>query len=410
MDPSHVATDIASPTNTPETRASQKPPTATRSLPGIAYTDPELYEQELTEVFERALDPGRPHLRAGRAGALRHRERRPRAGPRRPRPRRRAARHVERLPAPGLDDPRGHRSDPLGHALPLPRVDLRARRSAGGGAVRPGVRLPRPRPGGAAAVPRRCGRWPGVLLHRSRADVAGGDARPGRAVPRVAQRLRPARCTDGPRAPGGPRTSTENWKILADNYFEDYHVPVAHPILVRLVDVKETIGDNNDWCEWSRVPYRTRPSRDPREREYQSLIRRMPGMPEEFESAMGHVCIWPTTFFEIYPHHIDMWQLEPAGLQRTRATTMTLVHPDEDEQDRRARELMRELNVDIMGQDVDITTRVQRGVQAPSYHSGILNDEQEFSVIRFQQRLRELLPRIAELEATATGERSVASS
>ncbi len=80
---------------------------------------------------------------------------------------------------------------------------------------------------------------------------------------------------------------------------------------------------------------------------------------------------------------------------------MTLVHPDEDEQDRRARELMRELNVDIMGEDVDITTRVQRGVQAPSYHSGILNDEQECSVIRFQQRLRELLPRIAELEGGA---------
>ena len=54
MDPSNVATDIASPTTTPESRASQKPPTATRSLPGIAYTDPVLYEQELTEVFERA--------------------------------------------------------------------------------------------------------------------------------------------------------------------------------------------------------------------------------------------------------------------------------------------------------------------------------------------------------------------
>ena len=79
-------------------------------------------------------------------------------------------------------------------------------------------------------------------------------------------------------------------------------------------------------------------------------------MPEEFENAMGHVCIWPTTFIEIYPHHIDTWQLEPTGLLRTRATTMTLVHPDEGEQDRRARELMRELNVDIMGQDVDITT------------------------------------------------------
>jgi phenylpropionate dioxygenase-like ring-hydroxylating dioxygenase large terminal subunit len=125
---------------------------------------------------------------------------------------------------------------------------------------------------------------------------------------------------------------------------------------------------------------------------------------------MGHVCIWPTMFMEIYPHHIDTWQLEPTGLFTTRATTMTMVHPDEDDQAKRARELMRELNVDIMGQDVTITTRVQRGVQAPSYHSGILNDEQEFSVIRFQRRLRELLPRIAELEATATGERSVASS
>ena len=86
------------------------------------------------------------------------------------------------------------------------------------------------------------------------------------------------------------------------------------------------------------------------------------------------------------------------------------MHPDEDDQAKKARELMRELNVDIMGQDVDITTRVQRGVQAPSYHSGILNDEQESSVIRFQQRLRELLPRIAELEEQATGTRSVTPS
>ena len=45
MDPSDVATETASPTHTPESRASQKPPTATRSLPGIAYTDPVLYRR-----------------------------------------------------------------------------------------------------------------------------------------------------------------------------------------------------------------------------------------------------------------------------------------------------------------------------------------------------------------------------
>jgi len=407
MDPQPLATDVASPTNTPDSRADRKPPT--RSLPGVAYTDPLLHEQELAEVF------GRAWILVG---------------------------HVSELAEPGDYVTADVGREPVvvirGHDGELRALSNVCRHRAstileGTGRTRSVMRCPYHAwtyelDGQLAAAPSgqgfACLDRDQVALPRFRVGVTGGLV---------------FCCTDpeqmsledmlGPVAPylewlgvtgltvhraddGGARWTEdfdENWKVLADNYLEDYHVPVAHPTLVRLVDVKETIGDNNDWSEWSRVPYRTRPSRDPREREYQSLIRRMPGMPEEFEGWMGHVCIWPTTFMEIYPHHIDTWQLEPTGLFSTRATTMTLVHPDEDDRARRARELMRELNVDIMGQDVDITTRVQRGVQAPSYHSGILNDEQEFSVIRFQQRLRELLPRIAELEATATGVRSVVS-
>jgi phenylpropionate dioxygenase-like ring-hydroxylating dioxygenase large terminal subunit len=409
MDPSNVDTDIASPTNTPTSRADGKPPTATRSLPGVAYTDPVLYEQELTEVFQRAW------ILVG---------------------------HLSELSEPGHYVTANVGREPIvvirGHDGELRAMSNVCRHRAstileGTGQTRSVMRCPYHAwtyelDGRLAAAPSgqgfACLDRDQVALPQFRVGVAGGLVfcclDPDQMS--LADMLGPV----GPylewlnvsglqvhRGPDGARWTEdfdENWKVLADNYLEDYHVPVAHPTLVRLVDVSRTIGDNNDWCEWSRVPYRTRPSRDPREREYQTLVRRMPGMPEEFESAMGHVCIWPTTFFEIYPHHIDMWWLEPTGQLMTRATTMTLVHPDEGEQDRRARELMRELNVDIMGQDVEITTRVQRGVQAPSYHSGILNDEQEFSVIRFQKRLRELLPRIAELEATATGERSVASS
>jgi choline monooxygenase len=408
MDPHPVATGVASPTNTPDSRAEQKPSTPTRSLPGVAYTDPVLFEQELAEVF------GRAWILVG---------------------------HVSELREPGDFVTANVGREPVvvirGHDRELRAMSNVCRHRAstileGAGQTRSVMRCPYHAwtyelDGQLAAAPSgqgfACLDRDQVALPRFRVGIAGGLV---------------FCCTDpeqmsledmlGPVAPylewlgiAGltlHRTDErarwtedfeENWKVLADNYLEDYHVPVAHPTLVRLVDVKETIGDNNDWSEWSRVPYRTRPSRDPREREYQSLIRRMPGMPEEFEGWMGHVCIWPSTFMEIYPHHVDTWQLEPTGLFSTRATTMTMVHPDEDDQARRARELMRELNVDIMGQDVDITTRVQRGVQAPSYHSGILNDEQEFSVIRFQQRLRELLPRIAELEATATGVRSVAT-
>jgi phenylpropionate dioxygenase-like ring-hydroxylating dioxygenase large terminal subunit len=404
-----TGTDVATPTATPQTRATAKPPTATRSLPGIAYTDPVLYEQELTEVFERAW------ILVG---------------------------HVSELSEPGQYVTVNVGREPVavvrGHDGALRAMSNVCRHRAstileGVGQTRSVMRCPyhawtyelngqlaaAPSGQGFACLDRDL-----VALPQFRIGVAGGlvfccldpdqmslEDMLGPVGPYLEWlNIEGLTVHHGPEGARWTEEFDENWKIMADNYFEDYHVPVAHPTLVRLVDVKETVGDNNDWSEWSRVPYRDRPSRDPREREYQSLLKPMPGMPEEFERSMGHVCIWPTTFMEIYPHHIDTWQLEPTGIVNTRATTMTMVHPDEDEQARRARELMRELNVGIMGEDVEITTRVQRGIQAPSYHSGILNDEQEYSVIRFQKRLRELLPRIAELEAIATGRRSVASS
>jgi choline monooxygenase len=409
MDASTMASDIATPTTTPETRATQKPPTAIQSLPGIAYTDPELYEQELTEVFERAW------ILVG---------------------------HVSELAEPGRYVTANVGREPVvvvrGHDGELRAMSNVCRHRAstileGTGQTRSVMRCPYHAwtyelDGQLAAAPSgqgfACLDRDLVALPQFRLGVAGGlvfccldpdqmslEDMLGPVGPYLEWlNMSGLKVHHGPEGARWTEDFDENWKVMADNYLEDYHVPVAHPTLVRLVDVKETVGDNNDWSEWSRAPYRDRLSRDPREREYQGLLARMPGMPEEFDRAMGHVCIWPTTFMEIYPHHIDTWQLEPVGLVKTRATTMTMVHPNETEQAKRARELMRELNVDIMGQDVDITTRVQRGVQAPSYHSGILNDEQEYSVIRFQKRLRELLPRLAELEATATGRRSVASS
>ena len=139
-------------------------------------------------------------------------------------------------------------------------------------------------------------------------------------------------------------------------------MPVAHPALVRLNDVKETAGEGDEWSEWSRVPLRGRSSRVPLERLYQRLARKMPGLPDEFERCWGHVHIWPTTFMEIYPHHIDTWQLEPRGLSKTRAWTMSLVDPDAGLRDRLARWAAHRLMHEVMAEDVEITSGVQRGV------------------------------------------------
>ena len=40
-----------------------------------------------------------------------------------------------------------------------------------------------------------------------------------------------------PFAPG-EGTQPANWKVVADNYLEGYHIPIAHPGLMRLFDYK----------------------------------------------------------------------------------------------------------------------------------------------------------------------------
>ncbi len=197
------------------------------------------------------------------------------------------------------------------------------------------------------------------------------------------------------RGPHGSRYKEEyraNWKVLADNYLEDYHVPVSHPSLVRLLDVKATDGEYAAHGEWSSVPLRKKPSKVLSERLYQRLARPMPNMPAEFHEGWGNIHMWPATFFEIYPHHIDTWQLLPTSLNSTVAITMTLVDPTATLRDRLARYLCHRLQRDVMDEDTQLTDRVQVGLSAPSYQRGILNDEIEGSVAKFQNLVRSAIP------------------
>ncbi|UJA20840.1 aromatic ring-hydroxylating dioxygenase subunit alpha [Thermoleophilia bacterium SCSIO 60948] len=380
---------------------SRRPPT--RTLPPTAYTDPELYADELREVFDRSWQ---------------------------------LAGHVSELEAPGSYVTVQVGEEPVavirGHDGELRALSNVCRHRAslileGSGICRKVMRCPYHAwtyrlDGRLAAAPSARGfndfDPETVRLPRFRVEVIGGLvwACADDSAPPLRELLGPvAEFIDGlglenlvvleregTNAASGENRQVEdydeNWKILADNYLEDYHVPIAHPALVRLLDVKQTDGDRGRWAEWSSLPMRDKPSKVEAERRYQELARRMPGLPERFERRWGHMCVWPATFFEIYPHHVDTWQLEPLGLGRTRARTMTLVHPEATELDREAIRLCHELQSDVMAEDIEITTRVQKGIRAPSYEAGILNDEWEPSVIAFQTNLRDLLPRIAELE------------
>ena len=107
-------------------------------------------------------------------------------------------------------------------------------------------------------------------VHARAAGRAGG--RPARAAQRYGiEQL----------GPSGEwhNTQPSNWKIVIDNYNEGYHVPIAHPGLMRLLDYKHYDVEVHDGWVWFEAPFRDKPSSNMLERAYQRMVRRCPASP-----------------------------------------------------------------------------------------------------------------------------------
>ena len=65
--------------------------------------------------------------------------------------------------------------------------------------------------------------------------------------------------------PFSPATGSNpaNWKAVADNYLEGYHIPIAHPGLMRLLDYKHYEVEVHEHYMWFDAPLRSKPSSNP---------------------------------------------------------------------------------------------------------------------------------------------------
>ena len=166
-----------------------------------------------------------PRAHRGRAGLVRDRQRRRRAGRCRARRRRRAARALERLPPPRDADPLGHRHVPEGAAAA--RTTAGHYRQDGAARGRPrGAWVSRARPRGRGACRRSAS-------NRSRASCSSRSTTTSRRSPTGSAMRASAssRWASRPFKAVGPLVAEYpyNWKNLADNYLEGYHIPVGHP-------------------------------------------------------------------------------------------------------------------------------------------------------------------------------------
>jgi choline monooxygenase len=178
-----------------------------------------------------------------------------------------------------------------------------------------------------------------------------------------------------------------NWKIVVDNYLEGYHVPIAHPGLMRLVDYKNYDAELFDNWVWFDAPLRDKPSGNFLERSYQRLVEPMPGLGPEHTRIWHYILIYPNTTIDLYPDQVGIWQILPDGMTGTRDVHMTLRPPGAGLRTRAAQYANRRVNQLVSDEDVDLVANQQAGIATHGFEPGPLS-RREAAVGWFADRIR----------------------
>ncbi len=187
--------------------------------------------------------------------------------------------------------------------------------------------------------------------------------------------------------PEKPSSQPANWKIVVDNYLEGYHVPIAHPGLMRLLDYKRYDVEIHDHWAWFNVPLRDKPSGNFMERTYQRLVTPMAGLAEEDQRTWRFILIYPNTTIDLYPDQIGIWRINPDGVFKTADEALTLLPADTDARSRAARYANRKVNELVAHEDVDLVANVQAGIETRGWEPGPLSGR-EAAIAWFADRIR----------------------
>jgi phenylpropionate dioxygenase-like ring-hydroxylating dioxygenase large terminal subunit len=197
-------------------------------------------------------------------------------------------------------------------------------------------------------------------------------------------------------APASGSSQPANWKAVADNYLEGYHIPIAHPGLMRMLDYKHYDVEVNDHYVWFEAPLRAKPSRNRLERLYANLVTPMPGLGDQDRRVWRYVYIYPNTTIDLYPDQVGTWQLLPDGVARTRDVFASYRPAGTNPRTRFVQWANQRLNTLVLDEDIDLVDNVQQGLMTRGYRCGPLS-RREAAVGWFADRIRaDLAPVLAD--------------
>ena len=181
-----------------------------------------------------------------------------------------------------------------------------------------------------------------------------------------------------------------NWKTIADNYSDHLHIPVGHPGLSRLFGRNYRIEAQNhvDRMEGDLLE---KPSANAMERAYQQYLPAVDHLPQTHQRKWLYYKLFPNVAFDIYPDQVDFMQFLPVSATETVIREISYALPDDRREMKAARYLNWMINRRVNAEDTELITRVQLGMQSPTYKAGPLGTS-EVCLRSFARKVRKLIP------------------
>ncbi|HLK04995.1 MAG TPA: SRPBCC family protein [Candidatus Acidoferrum sp.] len=174
-----------------------------------------------------------------------------------------------------------------------------------------------------------------------------------------------------------------NWKVYVDNYLEGYHIPIAHPGLMKEIDYAQYRTDTYRYYSQQFAPIRAMKPDDSSERFY------APGTGGLQEAL--YFWIFPNLMLNIYPDNLSTNLIVPLSHDKTLTIFEWFFHDTESPAAKKRIEKAVAFSDEVQQEDILLCENVQKGLQSSTYDRGRYSVKRENGVHHFHMLLREFL-------------------